>query len=178
MSRFLKVVAVALLVVTGAAHARADETVGTREKTFRVKYKDGTVELYKARWSAVRHMDVREDGGPAKPFEGKFVDDRRCAWTINAYISRKVFLIAKTGKEFENNEKAKIFNADFTNQGSSFVLTNFRPENCNDAQGRRDSDYANSRTTLLNALPSIADRDFETLKSEYQQDGTVVESVS
>ena len=156
----------------------AQETVDTRERTFRVKYQDGTTELYKVRWQAQRSIDVREDGHPAEPFAGRPFDTRTCHWSINAYISRRVFLVARNGKEFENVEKARVFNSDFTNQGSSFVLANLRPENCNDARARRDSDWNDTRRKLLGAVPSVSTSDFEALKQDYVRDGAVFEAVS
>jgi hypothetical protein len=151
------------------------EAVGTAERTFRVKYRDGTVELYKARWVASRELSVQEHGGPAKPFEGKPFDDRRCQWSINGGIVRTVSLVTRNGREFINADKTRVFNSDFRNEGTSFDFTTLRPGNCNDTAARRDSDFNDARRVLSEALEPTAARDLETVKREYQADGAIVE---
>lgn len=161
-----------LIVVTATVFA---EVVSTAERSFRVKYKDGTVELYKVRWVASRDMSVTEHGGPAKPLEGKFVDDRRCEWRIDGGITRTVSLVTKNGKEFVNTEKTKVFHSDFRNEGTSFDVLTLRPGNCNDTAARRNSDFADVQRVLLAALGPTVSHDLDTVKREYQADGAVVE---
>ena len=163
----------AYLILAFAAIANS-EVVQTSERTFRVRYKDGVVELYKVRWVATRDMSSREHGGPAKPLEGKFTDDRRCEWSINGGITRTVSLVTRNGKEFINADKTKVFNSDFRNEGTSFDLTTLRPGNCNDTAARRDSDYNDARQKLLEAMGPIVSNDFEAVKREYRADGAVI----
>ena len=70
--------------------------------------------VVQVRWVATREMTTNEHGGPAKPLEGKFFDDRRCEWHINGGISRTISLVTRTGKEFINAEKTKVFRFRFS----------------------------------------------------------------
>ncbi len=124
-----------VLVLAFSIPIRAEE-VQSKERFLTVKYKDGTTERYKLKWQALRDINVREDCGPAKPLEGKFVDDRRCHWDINARIERRLYIIARNGQTFAKEDAFRSFNSDFTNQGSSFLLVGLRSENCNDAADR------------------------------------------
>jgi hypothetical protein len=173
MKRSSQIIA-AVLTISMPAISHA-EVVQTAERTFRVRYRDGAVELYKVRWVATRDMASREHGGPAKPFEGKFVDDRRCEWNINGGITRTVSLITRNGKEVINEDKTRVFNSDFRNEGTSFDLATLRPGNCNDTAARRDSDYNDVRRQLTEAIGPTVSNDFETLKREYLTDGANVE---
>ena len=163
---------VGLVGIAGTAYG---ETVQTAERTFRLRHQDGTVELYRVRWVASRAMSTQEHGSPAKPFEGIFIDTRRCEWNINGGITRTVSLVTKSGKEFVNAEKTKVFNSDFQNEGTSFNLLTGRPGNCNDTAARRNSDYADVQRALLAALGPTVSHDFAVVKRELQTDGAVVE---
>ena len=102
MKRLNYAIAAFLTLSPAISHA---EVVQTAERTFRVRYKDGVVELYKVRWVATRELSSREHGGPAEPAKFKFVDDRRCEWNINGGIIRTVSLVTRNGKEFVNADK-------------------------------------------------------------------------
>jgi hypothetical protein len=165
-----------LFVLLAVAFASFAEDVARDERLFRVKYSDGSVEKYRVRWDAVAEFSTREEGGPAKPLEGKLFDDRRCYWSSNGRIERRVFLLNRAGKEFENRDKYLAYNTDFQNEGSSFLITGFRSENCNDSQARRESDFNNTRNHLRQALPGMVDADFKKVLADYRQDAeTVVE---
>jgi hypothetical protein len=164
-----------LTVVLAVSSGLLADTAGSAERTFRVKYRDGTVELYKVRWVASRDMAVNEEGGPAKPFEGKFVDDRRCRWSINGGITRTISLVTRNGREFINADKTRVFNSDIRNEGTSFDLFTLRPGNCNETAARRDSDFNDVKRSLVEALAPTVARDLETVTREYQSDGAVVE---
>jgi hypothetical protein len=151
------------------------ETVQTAERTFRLRHRDGVVELYKVRWTASREMTTTERGTPAKPFEGIFIDTRKCEWNINGGITRTVSLLAKNGKEFITPDKTKVFNSDFRNEGTSFDLSTGRPGNCNDTAARRNSDFADVHRALLAALDATVEHDFAVVKREFQTDGATVE---
>jgi len=151
------------------------EVVQAKERFLTVKFKDGYTERYKVKWQALRDMTVQEHGGPAKPLEGKFVDDRRCEWNINARIERRFYLVARNGETFAKEEAFRSYNSDFQNQGSSFLLIGLRSENCNDAASRRQSDWNNTQTKLLNAFGGITNADFDNVKAEMKKDAQVVE---
>ena len=171
MTRLLQFV-ICCVCIGGMASA---ETVQSAERTFRLKHRDGTVELYKVRWTASREMTTTEHGSPAKPFEGIFVDTRRCEWNINAGITRTVSLVARNGKEFINPDNTKVFNSDFRNEGTSFDLITGRPGNCNDTAARRSSDFTDVQRALLAALGPTVEHDFDAVKREFQTDGAIVE---
>ena len=155
------------------------EQLGTQERSFRVKYKDGTVELYKIRWIASRSINTVEEGEPAKPLEGKPFDTRRCRWNIDGGIMRRVLLVNKSGQEFAHDALTKVFTADFRNEGSSFVLLNGgRPENCNDAAPRRDSDFADAKRKIMDAFSATVEHDLAAVKKALMKDGATVEAVS
>jgi hypothetical protein len=173
----MKRVIVFLLCAVALTVTASAEVVSSAERSFRVKYRDGTVELYKVRWVATSELSTTEHGGPAKPLEGKFVDDRRCQWSIDGGITRSVSLVTRNGKEFINADKTKVFNSDFRNEGTSFDLLTFRPGNCGDTAARRNSDFADAKRATTAALAPTVARDFETVKREYQTDGAVVEQM-
>jgi hypothetical protein len=150
------------------------ETVQTKERTFAVKYKDGTIERYKVTWFANLEVEVHEDGHPAVPLSGQFTDTRQCHWSTSSHIERQVAMINKVGQSFAQSALSKSYASDFTNQGSAFVVLNFRSENCNDASARRNSDISNARANLNNIFPGIVDADLSRLKAEVKSNADVV----
>jgi hypothetical protein len=178
MARSMRHIA-AVFVVLFAVSATGGE-VQRKDRFFKIRYKDGTVERYGVRWVAFVDVNVREEGGPAvlDRFPPKLIDDRRCFWDITSRIERQTRLISKRGEEFVAPTLFKTYVNDFRNQGSSWVVTNFRSENCNDARARRESDEANARTSILGLFNGIVDADIEQLKSEFKADAQVVSVVA
>jgi hypothetical protein len=150
------------------------EQINTAQHSVTVKYKTGEIEHYVVVWTADVQMNVGEDGGPAVPLQGHFVDDRRCHWNISGEITRQVFLVSRTGQQYASPSLARVYNKAQQNQGSSFMLAGLRSENCNDAAARRNSDLSNMKTALNADFTNTVNADFATVQSELKKDASVV----
>jgi hypothetical protein len=151
------------------------ETVQSKERTFTLKYKDGTIEHYKVTWLANLDVEVHEDGHPAEPFNGWFTDTRQCHWSVSSHIVRQVAMINKVGQTFAQSSLSKSYANDFTNKGSDFMVLGFRSENCNDAADRRNSDINNARANLNNIFEGIVAGDLSRLKDEVKSNAEVLQ---
>jgi hypothetical protein len=163
------------IVVPGIVQNANCETIQTKERTFAVKYKDGTVEHYKVSWVATLDVEVHEDGHPAEPFNGWFTDTRQCHWSTAAHIDRQVAMINKVGQSFAQSDLSRTYRSDFTNKGSDFQVFGFRPENCGDSAGRRNSDINDGRKNLMNVFTGLVDADLVKLKADVKANAEVVE---
>jgi len=148
------------------------EDLQTDTRVFRVKFGDQSVVTYRVRWSG--HMDawVREDGSPSTwdhPW-----DDRRCFWSATGYVKRQVMVVVG-GQDYMKPDLTTVFTTSHLGEGGSFVLTNLRPENCNDCQPRRDSDFSNVRNAVNGSLQATIGADLETVKSQIRALNDVVE---
>jgi hypothetical protein len=132
-------------------------------KPISVTYTSGEVEHYIVRWTGSREVDHHEDGHPSEPLKGWFTDTRQCHWSIASRITRKVYLLNHNGQEYAQEELTTPLVENFANKGSDFVLTQLRPENCGDANGRYQSDLADSTKHMADAFPSNVAKDYETL---------------
>jgi hypothetical protein len=151
------------------------ETVQSKDRTFAVKYKDGTVEHYKVTWVATLDTEVHEDGHPAEPFNGWFTDTRQCHWSLSSHIDRQVAMINKVGQEFAQSSLSRTYRSDFTGKGSDFQVFGLRPENCNDAADRRNSDINDARKNVSSVFPGLVDADLVKLKADVKANAEVVE---
>jgi hypothetical protein len=151
------------------------ETVMTKERTFAVKYKDGTVEHYKVTWVATLDTEVHEDGHPSEPFNGWFTDTRQCHWSLSSHIDRQVSMINKVGQEFAQSTLSRTYRSDFTGKGSDFQVFGLRPENCNDAAGRRNSDINDARKNVSSVFPGLVDADLVKLKADVKANTEVIQ---
>jgi len=163
--------AVALGSTSGLAAA---DTVNSEQRALTVEYRDGGTERYLVAWSADVNMSVGEDGGPAKPLEGHFVDDRHCHWSITGSITRQVVLISHTGQAYASVSLARVYNRAQANEGASFMLMGLRAENCNDAAARRNSDYEDMKRRVLADLTVTVASDFTNVKEELKRNAEVV----
>jgi hypothetical protein len=162
---------VALGSAAGSVHA---EQVSSSQRSVTVKYNTGSSEQYVVVWTADTVMNVGEDGGPAKPLEGHFVDDRRCHWNIHGSVTRQVFLVNQLGQQFASPTLTRVYTKGQANEGASFILLGLRSENCGDARGRRESDYSNMKQLELGDFPATVETDFVSVKSELKQNAGVV----
>jgi hypothetical protein len=167
--------AIALIATPMLYTENADASeVSSAQRSISVKYRNGNVERYHVIWTADVAMDVHEDGGPSKPFEGHPIDDRRCRWGISGSISREVYLVSQTGLEYASRKLARVYNKAQANEGASFLLAGLRSENCNDAAGRRNSDLQNMVRQVLGDFTGTVDSDFGAVKRELKQDAGVL----
>ena len=150
------------------------ETLQTDQRAYKVKYKDGTIESYLVTWFAQMDVEVHEDGGPAKPLEGKFIDDRHCHWTITAHIDRQVAMVNKAGQQFTQSILSRSYTSDFRNHGSVWAILNFRSESCKDAASRRDSDINDGSDSIKSLFPGLVAADLDKLQQEVKENAEVI----
>ncbi len=158
-----------LLAVTQAAwanieRANTDDEVIQQDRSFRVKYADGTQERYLVAYRGYVSQNAHESGGPAIPEKFKFVDDRQCHWTINSRIQRIVNLVHRSGRQIPYEKLSVRWQVPFTGKGSDFVLTQLRSENCNDAWPRFQSDVNDAKGRVRSEFPNVVAADTDTLK--------------
>jgi hypothetical protein len=166
--------ATAALAVSTLPSLASAEQLTSAQRAVQVRYKSGETEHYVVTWSADVTMSVGEDGGPSKPLEGHFVDDRRCHWSINGGITRQVFLVSRTGQQYASPTLSKVYNKAQANEGSSFLLVGLRSENCGDAAGRRSSDYENMKRAVLGVFHATIEHDLGSVKEEVRQSAGVL----
>lgn len=158
-------VAIVITATTGV-HAQNVENVGEYSQAYRITYEDGDTERYIANYTGQVRYRHWESGGPSKPLEGKFVDDRQCHWTIQSLIDRKVCLVSRDGRQYCQGNMNRVYGVQMAGQGSDFVLERLRPENCGDTQARYESDLNNARVATQRALQPTADSDRRRVESE------------
>lgn len=159
-----------------SAHAApiGPEVIGVETRTLQVKYQSGAAEKYVVKWTGIVSGEWREDGHPAIPLKGWFVDTRQCFWTINFFVTRQVFLANQNGELFEKKDLATPLSARLENKGSDLKIINgFRPENCNDARDRRESDINNARVHVRQSLPAVAKNDLSAVFASLKSGGNV-----
>lgn len=144
--------------------ANSDEEVAQQDRSFRVRYSDGSQERYLVTYRGLVKLNAHESGGPAVPEKFKFIDDRQCHWSINSRIERTVYLIHRSGRQIPYEKLSIRWQVPFTNKGSDFVLTQLRSENCNDAWSRFLSDAENARARVRAELPDVLQGDTQTLQ--------------
>lgn len=155
----------AVAALSAASVSWAEEVVRD-SKPFLVKYTDGIAEKYVAEWIGIVSWDKSESGGPAVPLKGKFIDDRKCHWTITAVVTRRLYLMNRNGDRFKKDDFDAVFNAKHVGQGSDFVLTQLRPENCGDAEARFQSDVNDARKALRDQFAGITASDVNAVKEK------------
>ena len=87
---------------------------------------------------------------------------------------RQVFAVIG-GQDYEKRDLITVFKTSHAGEGSSFVLTNLRSENCNDCQARRDSDFQNIRNAVNGSLQATIAADLPTVKAQIAALNDVVE---
>jgi len=165
--------ALAAIAVPAPAAATIAQPVVSETRGLRIKYEDGFVELIRVVYTAQLQIDEREDGGPAIPLKGRFVDDRRCNWRIDSAISRKIVLVSRSGAEYVSPDVALPYQSGFANEGSAFVLTQLRPEPCSQTKARMASDMQNARQHLAKVTPAVADKDFRAVTESLRRNPKV-----
>jgi hypothetical protein len=126
------------------------------------------VEKYLVHWLATISYKKGEDGHPAEPLKGWLTDTRKCHWTIQSEVLRKLYYINAEGQPATYIGASRIFHSGFGNQGSDFVLTQLRPENCQDegAVARYMSDLHDARTAVSKKFASVIVEDRKQLARE------------
>ena len=148
------------------------EELAADTRVFRVKFKDDNLITYRVRWAGKLDAWVREDGEPATLLHPW--DDRRCFWGATGLVLRQVSVVI-AGQDYEKKDLTQIFKAAHAGEGSEFQVTKLRPENCNDCQARRESDFQNIRNAVNDGLQGIINADLEAVKQALRSLSDVVE---
>ena len=164
MKRVLMSFATTVLLV--APSLAVAQTVATKERSYIVKYQDGTSETYVARYSASVNDNIWEDGHPSIPAKGWFVDTRQCHWHITSQIQRDVCLVSKAGQQFCQGALTRLFGTDYAGKGSDFVVLKLAPEDCGGARPRHDSDVNNVKQVVAQSIDGVVQKDSQQLEAD------------
>jgi hypothetical protein len=126
----------------------------------------GVVEKYLVHWLGTVASTKSEEGHPSEPLKGWFTDTRKCHWSIQSEVVRKVYYVDQKGQASTDNGVTRVFHSGFGNQGSDFVLTQLRPENCGDSAARYQSDVNDAQAAVATKFHSIIMEDRERLAEE------------
>jgi hypothetical protein len=126
----------------------------------------GAVEQYLVQWLGTVASNKVEEGHPAEPLKGWFADTRKCHWSIQSEVSRKVYYVDKDEHPSTENAVSTVFHSGFGNQGSDFVWTRLRPENCGDSAARYQSDINDAQTAVASKFGGIINEDRIRLSEE------------
>jgi hypothetical protein len=157
--------AVCLVSLTAGEAIRAEE-VDSEQRSIAVRYRNGDIEHYLISWTADMGVDLREDGALAQPGQGRFVDDRRCHWSVSGSITRQVFLLDHAGDQYGSAELVRVYGKAKRDQGTAFVVTTLTSDNCGTATARRDGDYVDVKRRLLDDFPGTVEADLVALRLE------------
>lgn len=166
------------LVPAVIAEVNTTETVRTETRPMTVKYSSGKTEQYIVEWTGTLRNHEWESGGPSKPAEGHFVDDRQCHWELEPKITRKLYLVNEVGDHFAKEDLTTAYQVHFQNQGAGFMLVGLRSENCGDADARYRSDVNDGRKNIEAVFQSTVDSDLAKLISQVKAWKMVVKVTS
>lgn len=152
------------LILSNTA-ALSQEVVQEEESFFLVTHSDGSRERYAVKWAGTLTARRWETGGPSLPFQGKFVDDRQCHWTIDALVTRRLFLLNAAEERFERPGDTTVLRVSFRNQGSSFSFETLRGQNCNDAARQFDGDRKSAGEAIRTDFGGVVDRDRQSVEA-------------
>jgi hypothetical protein len=159
-------IAVVLFTLWGTVFAQRvnrTDVVQHASRPILVRYANGATERYIVEWTGTASIREWEDGGPATPLTGHFVDDRRCHWEIRPVIQRKLYFVNVVGDRFAKEELTTVYQVRFENQGNAFMLLGLRSENCNDAEARFQSDVNDSHVHVMQQFTNTVNFDFQAV---------------
>ena len=84
-------------------------------------------------------------------------------------------LVVIAGQDYEKKDLVQVFKAAHAGEGGEFKVFELRPENCNDCQARRESDFQNIRDKVNGGLQGIINADLDTVKQALKSLADVVE---
>ncbi len=132
----------------------------------KVTLDSGIVEQYLVQWLGTVDFKHYEEGHPSEPLRGWLTDTRQCHWSIQSQVLRKVYYIDQSGHPSTENAVSTVFHSGFGNQGSDFVFTQFRPENCGDSSVRYQSNVNDAQRAVEGKFTSIVNGDRIRLAEE------------
>jgi hypothetical protein len=152
-----------LLRLGGAIEQRKElgnaEIVKSAFLPVKITFDSGKVENYLVQWAGAVSPERLETGSPAEPLRGSFLDTRRCQWKITSEVTRKVYFVDDQNEVSTEDAVTKLFSVGAGNQGSDFVLSQMRPENCNDAAPRFASDLIGTKSLVEQKFPLVVGTD-------------------
>jgi hypothetical protein len=148
-----------LSILIMASPYASGETLRNTERTVNVKYSDGFVEKYIVAYNGVVNV-AKEERGSAR-----FPDNRQCFWSIQTYVGRQIYSVNRQGQRAVLEQFNRKFETAFANQGDDFKILKLRPENCNDANNRFESDVNNAKQAIQQKFEPIVTEDLKTLKN-------------
>jgi len=149
-------VAAALSVL--APFATAAEVVTTRERAFVVRYTDSTTERYAVKWILDVAASSREQGGAFVPYQGA-VENRRCAWSVDTSVERKVSLVTRLGEPIPVAGMSRNLAGERASTASGT-----HPGGCAGARSEAEAAIAEARRASLASFEKLAEDDFEELQ--------------
>jgi len=162
----LRVAAVGFILLCGSCFAQRvnrTDVVQSASRPVLVKFANGVTEKYVVEWSGTASILESEEGAPATPLSGHFIDDRRCHWKIQPVIQRKLYFVNRVGDRFAKEDLTTVYQVHFDNQGSEFMSLRLRSENCNDAEARFQSDVSDSHILVQQQFVNHTNADFQAV---------------
>ena len=140
----------------------AAEVTNSTERSFLLTYPDGTTETVLVRYEAVLDSTVRQLGGASKPLEGKFIDDRRCEWSVSARVQARPYLVSHSGMLAPLSDVVVVSdNVRYDGRGPENELqaAGFYHATCGDKRSTIDGQIDSTRQALVTTFSGIVDTD-------------------
>ena len=150
-------VAAALSVL--APFSIAAEVVSTRERAFVVRYTDNTTERYAVKWALEIAASSREEGGAFVPYQGA-VENRRCAWSVDSNVERKVSLVTRLGEPIPIAGMSR----NLAGERGKAAISGTQTGGCAGARSEAEAAITEARRASLASFEKLAEDDFQELQ--------------
>jgi len=151
-------VAAALSIL--APFSIAAEVVSTKERAFVVRYTDNTTERYAVKWILDVAANTKEEGGSYVPYQGA-VENRRCAWSVDASVERKVSLVTRLGEPIPVTGMSR----SLAGGAGKEAVSGAQKGSCAGAKSESDAAIAEARRASLASFEKLAEDDFQELQT-------------
>jgi hypothetical protein len=149
----------ALSLCMAASLGAAAEVASTKEKSYIVKYTDGTAERYTVKWTLNLATSRKEEGTSFVPYQGASNDNRRCTLSVASSVERTVSLVTRLGQAIPLPGMNRSLNKES------------RSSPCDD---KRDKAADDSRAVALETFDRVTNVDLEDIRKETQASSGVV----
>jgi hypothetical protein len=152
----------------GSQAAHAGEVTTTTDRSFLVTYPDGSKETVLVRYEAILGNNVWQRGSAAKPLKGKFVDDRRCEWSITARVQARPYLVSRSGVAAPLTDAVVVAdNVHLDGRGptNDFQAAGFYHSTCGDKRSTIDGQVNATRQALLASFHGHVEADSTRIAS-------------
>ena len=137
----------------------AAEVVNTRERSFVVRYKDDTTERYAVKWTLDVAAKSREEGSAFVPYQGA-VENRRCAWSVDTNVERKVSLVTRLGEPIPVGGMSR----NLAGERGKAAISGSQPGGCAGAKSEAEAAITEARRTSMASFEKLAEDDFQELQ--------------